>query len=223
MHRYFVTGTDTDVGKTRVAAALAIALRDHGFQPTIVKLIQTGACEATPGDAQRAGELTGLRYLELARFWKAADPWAAALAEGMPPVHAQDLSFVLNRIDGPLVAEGSGGVAVPLNRTQSFADVAQLAQLQAIVAVGLRLGCISHTLLTISGLQEKQVPVAGVVLVERWNPTEQHFRDDVTRAIGERAPMLGLLPHEVDERRSIEDGTKVFEKLFIKAQIERAP
>ena len=214
MHRYLVTGTDTDVGKTRVAAALGIALRDHGFEPTLIKLIQTGTAEDTPGDAQRAGTLAGLRHRELARFWKAADPWSAALAEGMPPVHAEDLKLVLDRIEGPIVAEGSGGVAVPLNRKQNFADVAQLAQLRVVIAVGLRMGCISHALLTISGLQERQLTIAGAVLVERWDATEPDFREDVLRALSERVRIFGTLHHEVDERSSIEDGAKLFEPLF---------
>jgi len=222
MHRYFVTGTDTDVGKTRVAAALASALRARAFNPTIVKLVQTGASEGAPGDAQHAGELTGVRFVELARFWKAADPWSAALAEGMPPVHAEDLKLVLDRIEGVVVVEGSGGVAVPLNRTQTFGDLAQLAHLQAIIAVGLRLGCISHTLLTISGLEAKKVPVAGVVLVERWAPTQEDFRADVIRSIGERARVLGVLPHEVDEQQSIEDGATLFTPLFTQTRIEHA-
>ena len=215
MHRYFITGTDTDVGKTRLAASLAMALRDRGFEPTIIKLVQTGATEHTRGDAQRAGDLTGLRHLELARFWKAADPWSAALAEGMPPVHAEDLKLVLDRIEGPIVVEGSGGIAVPLNRTQTFADIAKLAQLQAVIAVGLRLGCINHTLLTVSELQDREVPVAGAVLIERWNPTESDFRKDVSRAIAERTKILGVLTHEVDERKSIEDGAKLFEPLLV--------
>ena len=220
MHRYLITGTDTDVGKTRLAASLAIALRNHGLEPTIVKLVQTGAAEGALGDAQRAGELTGLRHLELARFWKAADPWSAALAEGMPPVHAEDLKLVLDRIDSPIVVVGSGGIAVPLNRTQSFADVAQLAHLRAIIAVGLRMGCISHALLTVAGLQEHEVPIAGAVLIERWNPTEDHFRDDVVRAIGERARIFGVMRHEVDERVSLEDGAKLFEPLFAQQEME---
>ncbi len=222
MHRYFVTGTDTGVGKTRVTAALALALRNHGFEPTIVKLVQTGASDGAAGDARHAGELTGLQHLELARFWKAADPWAAALAEGMPPVHAADLKIVLDRINGAIVAEGSGGVAVPLNRTQSFVDVAQLAQLHAIIVVGLRLGCINHTLLTIAQLEAKQVAISGVVLIERWNATEDDFRQDVARAIGERAKILGVAPHEVDERRSIEDAAKLFEPLFMPQPIQHA-
>lgn len=214
MHRYFVTGTDTDVGKTRVVASLGLAMRQRGLSPTIVKLVQTGADEAAEGDARHAGALTGLPHVELARFFKPADPWSAALAEGMPPVHAEDLKFVLDRIDGAVIAEGAGGVAVPLNRRQSLADVAQLAQLEAVLAIGLRLGCISHALLTVSRLEEHGVPIAGAVLVERWNPTEEHFRVDVTRGLAQRIRMLGTLRFEVDERRSMEEGAKLFEALL---------
>jgi len=214
VHRYLVTGTDTDVGKTRVVTSLALALRNRGLRPTIVKLVQTGAGEGEEGDAQRAGVLTGLPYLELARFFKPADPWSAALAEGMPPVHAEDLKRVLDRIEGAVIAEGSGGVAVPLNRQQSFADIARLARLEAIVAVGLRLGCISHALLTVSRLQEHDVPIAGALLVERWNPTEEHFREDVTRALADKLRVLGTLRFEVDEARSIEEGAKLFESMI---------
>src|SRR5579864_7281464 len=127
MQRYLVTGTDTDVGKTRVTAALATALRIAEQNPTIVKLVQTGLEAGVPGDAACAGKLSGVRHVELARFQKPADPWSAALAEGMPTVHAEDLARVLAGIPGALVAEGAGGLAVPLNRAQNFGTVAVLA------------------------------------------------------------------------------------------------
>ncbi|MGB8966437.1 MAG: dethiobiotin synthase, partial [Candidatus Cybelea sp.] len=76
MYRYFVTGTDTDVGKTRVTAALALALRRAGLNPTIVKLVQTGLALGVPGDAARAAELARVPSLEFARFERAADPWS---------------------------------------------------------------------------------------------------------------------------------------------------
>ena len=91
MHRYFVTGTDTDVGKTRVTAALALAMKNAGMAPTIIKLVQTGLAGGMPGDASRAGKLAGVRFVELSRFEKAADPWSAALAFGLPEVHAGEL------------------------------------------------------------------------------------------------------------------------------------
>src|SRR5579884_3003675 len=110
MHRYLVTGTDTDVGKTRVTAALATALRVAGENPTIVKLVQTGLDAGVPGDAVRAATLAQCRHVELARFRKPADPWSAALAEGTPTVRAEDLAHVIEGVNGAVVAEGAGGL-----------------------------------------------------------------------------------------------------------------
>lgn len=213
MQRYFVTGTDTDVGKTRVTAALALALRHAHRQPTIVKLVQTGLRDDEPGDAQIAGTLAGVPFLETARFFKAADPWSAALADGMPPVHAEDLAAVLAGIDGALVAEGAGGIAVPLNRTQTFADVAQLAQLTAVVVIGLRLGCINHALLTAALLEQRKVPVAGAVFCERWEAVGEEYQEDVRRGLQGKLRVLGILPFDADARRSIETGARMFEPL----------
>lgn len=213
MHRYFVTGTDTGVGKTRVTAALAFALRAHGHPATIVKLVQTGVRPNEMGDAQTAAGLADAPYVELARFFKAADPWAAALADGLPPVHAEDLARVLAGIEGPVVAEGAGGVAVPLNRTQTFADVAQLAGLRAVVVIGLRLGCINHALLTAALLEQRGVPVAGAVFCEPWESTTEDYREDVRRGLQGKLDVLGIIPFDLDARRSIRAGANLFDRL----------
>jgi len=213
VYRYFVTGTDTDVGKTRVTASLALALRLARRQPTIVKLVQTGVRDGEPGDAQIAGTLADVPYLETARFFKPADPWSAALADGMPPVHAEDLAAVLAGIDGAVVAEGAGGIAVPLNRTQTFADLAHLAQLRAVVVIGLRLGCINHALLTAALLEQRNVPVAGAVFCERWEAVGEEYQADVRRGLQGKLHVLGILPFDADARRSIETGARMFEPL----------
>src|ERR1700689_2037020 len=108
MRRYFVTGTDTDVGKTRVTAALALALRRAGENPTIVKIVQTGVKPRAEGDAQHAGRLAGVPNVELARFETGGDPWTSALAEGSPPLTAEPLAAELDKIPGTIVAEGIG-------------------------------------------------------------------------------------------------------------------
>jgi dethiobiotin synthase len=213
MHRYFVTGTDTDVGKTRVTAALARALAQAGRKPTIVKLVQTGVRDGEVGDAQRAGELAGCDYRELARFFKPADPWSAALADGLPAIRAEDLKFVLDGIEGTVVAEGAGGVAVPLNRTQTFVDVAEMCGLSAVIVIGLRLGCINHALLTAALLQEHKVAVAGAVFCERWEATAPDYREDVRRGLQGKLDVLGTLQFDEDERRSIEHGAAIFKDL----------
>lgn len=210
MHRYLVTGTDTDVGKTRVTAALATALRISGEQPTIVKLVQTGLDPGVPGDAALAGRLSGCRHVELARFQKPADPWSASLAEGMPSVRAEDLARALESIGGTLVAEGAGGLAVPLNRSQHFGTVAALAKLQIVLAIGLRLGCMNHALLTLALCDQLQLRVAGAVLVDRWEKSQPSYADDVRRALQGKIEILGIVPFEPDEAASVAEAAQLF-------------
>jgi dethiobiotin synthase len=210
VRRYLVTGTDTDVGKTRVTAALAAALRAGGENPTIVKLVQTGVAPGEPGDAAHAGNLSGCRHVELARFQKPADPWSAALAEGLPTVHAEDLARVLDGITSSVVAEGAGGLAVPLNRLQNFATVAALAKLEIILVVGLRLGCMNHALLTLGLCDRLQLKVAGGVLVDRWERSQPSYAADVRRTLQGKLEILGILPFEPDEAASVREGAQLF-------------
>ena len=129
-------------------------------------------------------------------------------------MHAEDLQLVLDRMEGALVAEGAGGLAVPLNRTQTFADVAALAKLQVVLAVGLRLGCINHALLTAELLQSRQVPLAGAVLVDRWEDSGAEYHADVARAISQRMNILGTLPYDADEARAVQAGVAIFKSLL---------
>jgi len=201
--RFFVFGTDTDVGKTRVAAALAAAFVAHGERPTIVKVVQTGLAPGASGDAAEAAALAGCAARELARFRLAADPWSAALAEGAQPLDAVFLARQIEALPSPVVVEGSGGAAVPLNAHATLTTVAARTSCEAVVAVGLRLGCISHALLTLAYLTAQAVPVRGVVLVERWRPADPDERARAVRAIAPQAPILGLIEHDLDARRSV--------------------
>ncbi len=207
-HRYFVTGTDTDVGKTRVAAALALALRRMGETPTVVKVVQTGVAPGAEGDAARAGTLAGVPHVELERFEKPADPWSAALAAGAE-LRGRDLAARLDALDGPLVVEGSGGILVPLNEREHLVDVVRLAKLEVVLAVGLRLGCINHALLTLETCYEAGIPVAGSMLVERWGPTDAEYRDDVIRALQGNSTILGILPHAPAQADSVAAGANL--------------
>jgi dethiobiotin synthase len=203
MTRLFVTGTDTDVGKTRVTAVLAAALVARGETPTIVKAVQTGLAPGEPGDAREAAALAGCAALELARFRLAADPWSAALAEGAEPLDAATLARRIEAIHGTVVVEGAGGAAVPINATETLTTVAARTSCEAVVAVGIRLGCISHALLTLAYLRAHGVPLRGVVLVERWRATDAEERTRVARALGGHAPLLGTLAYDPDAARSV--------------------
>lgn len=201
--RLFVTGTDTDVGKTRVTAALAAACVARGERPTIVKAVQTGLRPGVPGDAAEAGALAGCAALELARFRLAADPWSAALAEDAAPLDAATLAARIEAVASPAIVEGAGGAAVPINATETLTDVAARTSCAAIVVVGLRLGCISHTLLTLEYLGARGIAVRGVVLVDRWRASAAEECTRVERALAGRAAILGLIEYDLDAPRSV--------------------
>ncbi len=182
MPRRYVTGTDTDVGKTLIAAAAARILRDRCRDATVVKVAQTGLDAAAPGDGQLAGELASCRWLELARFRKPADPWIAALDAGLPPLRAADAAQRIDAVRGPLVVEGSGGAAVPLNERETITDVAARCNLDTLVVVGLRPGCLNHATLTLEYLERRDVRVRGIICCER-RPADRSYPEDVRRVL----------------------------------------
>lgn len=192
---------------------MALALAQAGASPQIVKLVQTGAEPGDEGDAHRAGRLAGVPHRELARYARPADPWSAALAAGQEPPAARELAEALTAIPGALVAEGAGGIMAPLNADEHLGHVARLAKLEAIVVVGLRLGCLNHALLTARLAHELELPVAGAVLVERWEAASGDYLADVARVLGPRLPLLGILPFGGDEGESVRAGAKLFESL----------
>jgi len=205
--RTLVLGTDTDVGKTRVTAALALALARGGLRPTIVKPIQTGLAPHERGDAALAAALAGVPCTELRRYALAADPWSAALAAGAPPPRAAELARELDELTaaaaGPLVVEGAGGVAVPLNADETFLDLAAALEAPVLVAIGLRLGCISHARLTLEALATRGVPVAGALLVARFAPADPEHVRQVWRALDAHVAVLGMAPYEPDDARGV--------------------
>ena len=213
MSRYFVTGTDTGVGKTRVTAALARALCEREGHATVVKLVQTGLPPGVRGDAADAAQWAGCEAHECARFALAADPWNAALAAGMPPLTAGGLAAALLTLAGPLAIEGLGGIAVPLNATETLVDVVTRAGCTAIVVVATRLGCINHARLTLEYLERRGAAVAGAVLVERYGPTAQTYAAEVRRAIGAYARLLGVVPYDTDPVRSVSGAVALFRSL----------
>jgi dethiobiotin synthase len=209
VRRYYVTGTDTDVGKTRVAAALGRAQLRHG-PATVVKLVQTGLPPGAPGDAEVAAGLAGCTWRELHRFAEPADPWSAALAAGCEPLTALALADEVRTLAGNLVLEGSGGAAVPLNESESLTDCALELGCEAVLVVGLRLGCINHALLTIEFLERRGMAFSAGVLCERWGTTTPAYRTDVERALRGRIPAFHVMRHEVDGETGIAEAAKFF-------------
>ena len=211
--RFFVTGTDTDVGKTRITAAVARALVDDGARPTIVKLVQTGLLPDAVGDAAIAGSLAGCDAYELARFALPSDPWSAALDAAAQPLEATALAAELDTLPEPLVIEGSGGAATPLNEREVIAAVAAREHCETILVVALRLGCINHALLTLAYLETHAMTVRGAVLVDRWQPTDEPYRNQVRRALDAHVSLLGVVPFDTDAARSVANAAPLFRSL----------
>jgi dethiobiotin synthetase len=155
-----VTGTDTGIGKTVFAAALAGALGAHYWKP-----VQAGI-EDEGTDAQRVAHLSGLpRARVLEEAYRLETPCSPHLAAEIDGVTIDPDRLALPEVEGPLVVEGAGGVLVPISRRETYAD--QFARWGAPVVLVARtqLGTINHTLLSIEALRARGVPILGVAFV----------------------------------------------------------
>ncbi len=198
--RLFVTGTDTDIGKTRVTAAFAAMCVARGERPTIVKAVQTGLAPGAPGDAAEAAALAGCAALEFARFRLPADPWSAAEAENAPLLDARRLAQQIESVAGTVIVEGAGGVAVPINPEETVATVIAQTSCAAVVVAGLRLGCISHTAAHRSPTSKRmgsraRCRTGGALGAVRSRRT-------LAQCTGDRNARAGSGPHRIRSRRA---------------------
>ncbi|WMT72108.1 dethiobiotin synthase [Bradyrhizobium sp. Ash2021] len=182
--RIIVTGTDTGVGKTVFAAALAGALGGIYWKP-----IQAGLQEET--DRQAVLRLSGLseeRVLpEVYRLKTPASPHLAAEIDG---ITIDPEALVLPNTNRPLVVEGAGGLLVPLTRDVAYIDV--IGRWRAPVALCARttLGTINHTLLSIEALRSRGIPLLGIVFIGDENAESERIIAEMGHA-----RRLGCLPH----------------------------
>jgi dethiobiotin synthetase len=152
---FFVSGTDTGVGKTVASCALVQGLRARGIDVGVMKPIETGVGSDGPLDAQALREAAGvedsLGEICPLQFALPAAPNVAAAAEG----RGIDLAFLLRSFDAlaarhdVMVVEGAGGLLVPTADTCDMGDLARQFELELIVVARMGLGTINHTLLTL--------------------------------------------------------------------------
>jgi dethiobiotin synthetase len=166
----FVTGTDTGVGKTVVACALAEQLRARGVDVGVMKPIETGVGAQGPLDAIALAEAAGvddpIERICPIRLELPAAPDVAAEAEG----RALELGLVRAAFDALrarhelLLVEGAGGLLVPITAERSMAELARELGLPLLVVTRGRLGTVNHTRLTLEAAAARALPVAGVVI-----------------------------------------------------------
>lgn len=165
MSRTFViTGTDTGIGKTVVAAGLAGLLGSAYWKP-----VQSGLDGETDSQAvARLGELTPERILpEAWRLTRPLSPHRAAEVEG---VTIDPDRLVLPEVKRPLIVEGAGGLMVPLTRNTLFIDVFARWQAPVVLCARTSLGTINHTLLSIEALRRRDIPLLGVAFIGEAMP-----------------------------------------------------
>ena len=171
---YFVIGTDTNVGKTYIASGLVQHFVQAGYTTSGMKPIASG-CEANQQGELLNEDVNNLRNasnvqapLDLINPYRFLPPIAPHLAAEQIGVKMQlDIikkAYVkLTAIAEVVIVEGAGGFFVPINAAETLADLASTLNIPIILVVGMRLGCINHTLLTVEAINARGLTLAGWV------------------------------------------------------------
>lgn len=200
----FVTGTDTEIGKTLMSSAMLHALVQNGVRACGMKPVAAGA-EKRDGvwhnddcdQLTAAGNVTLPQNLTTPFLLReAAAPHIAAELEDqyISPVPILAAYLEVSAASDAVVVEGVGGFRVPLNESFDTADLAEQLDLPVVLVVGLRLGCISHALLTVEAIAQRNLMLAGWIANE-VDP-DMKFIDENIEALEQRirAPLLGRVP-----------------------------
>lgn len=220
MKGFFITGTDTGIGKTVLSALLLAELRRCGINAAPMKPVQTGCI-----DLQRAPDLDyalALSRMKIAendykdmspyRFEPACSPHLAAEMAGTEielSTIIESAQTLAKRYD-LLLVEGAGGVLVPINRRELMLDLMAVLKLPVILAARPVLGTINHTLLSVRALRSAGLNVAGIVFMESEPPSDgltELIEEDNLIAIEQfgGVPILGKIPYSPALRAKYED------------------
>lgn len=201
---FFVTGTDTGVGKTLVACALLRALASNGRSVIGMKPVAAGSDGGRWPDVDALAGASSVsapaKLVNPYAFEPAIAPHiAAAIAGTRIDVDAIARAYdELSRRAQIVVVEGVGGFVVPLNERETTADLAQRLALPVVLVVGMRLGCLNHALLTSSRIEAAGLRCAGWV-ANCIVPDMAHLNANID-ALKQRlgCPLMGVVPFERD-------------------------
>ena len=202
--RFFVTGTDTGVGKTVVSALLCAALDAYYWKP-----IQTGTRQGTDRNmVARIAEVPRSKLLE--EVYRFAPPVSPHLAARKAGVRIQLEEVVLPEIGlrENLIVEGAGGALVPINDTQLMTDLMKHLGLPVLLVTRTTLGTINHTLLSLVVLRASRLRVRGVIMVGKPSDTNRQAIEHYGQA-----SVVGVVPplEKVDRRSLLSAFHKTFD------------
>ena len=202
---FFVTGTDTEVGKTLVSGALILKLREQGINAIGFKPVVAGTYKDAQGFTQNE-DIETLRIasnlssdeLSLCPYVldQPAAPHLVAKHQGLKLEMAVITEAFRNtqKHADCVVVEGAGGLLIPLNEDEDLSDFAKEIHLPVILVVGMKLGCINHALLTYEAIKARNLNIVGWVanaLSEEMPLLQQNLQTLQTRM---NTPFLGLIP-----------------------------
>ena len=205
MPHYFITGTDTEVGKTHAACALIHALRAQGHRVAAMKPIAAGCdAEGCNDDIERlraaANIVVPVHLMSPYLFKPPIAPHLAAAESGSTieiPVIVNAYQQLRN-LAKVTVVEGAGGFRIPLNDDHDSADLAMALGLPVILVVGLRLGCLNHSLLTAEAIEARGLVFAGWI-GNCIDPAMTRVEDNVATLKSRlKSPCLGILPYDAE-------------------------
>lgn len=203
MNRFFVTGTDTGVGKTEVSAALlSLMTRPFAFKPC-----ESGSNEDSEALWRAGGSWQPKETVCLYRLKEPLAPLLAARAEGKRIDWKKLLTGFRALGKGPGVVEGAGGLFVPIDERHDVIDLIVATKLPVVLVARAGLGTINHTTLSLQALAERRIPVAAVVFAQATrgrepslptNRPELERRFPMTRFFGP----IPFVPHR-DRRQAL--------------------
>lgn len=214
--RWFVTGTDTEIGKTTASCALLQAASAAGYRCAGYKPVASG-CEVTPEGLRNEDALLLQRFSSVDLPYEMVNPLAfmeptsphIVSAEEQRPIAFNQLSAGLASVAQHadwVLTEGAGGWFTPLSADQTFADWVVQEQLPVILVVGVKLGCINHALLTAQAIQASGLPLVGWIAncVQPAGKRHAEYMATLRRLLP--SPLLGEIPYLPDETQRAQLG-----------------
>jgi dethiobiotin synthetase len=213
MHGFFITGTDTGVGKTLIAGAIARALSLQGRRVGVMKPFESGCRRdgdtVVPADAlflrNMAGSQDDLALICPYAFERPLAPGIAAHMEHVP-INLEKVQKTFNQMSAQydiMLVEGAGGLMVPVSEEHLIIDVIGLLKLPLIIVARTTLGTINHTLLTVREAHRAGIRVCGIIL-NKVSPEQDEAEDTNPEVIRKfsNVPLLGQLPYIPEATRA---------------------